>query len=203
MEYPSDDWSQYEGATVGTTSAWLAPGGTIVEQACDPRPNIDPNCLLPLQPRDSVFFTTVITDLSDCTLYVKCDDEMGTQEQIDECAQMREWLRQGIYDSFNRAPGDISRGFFRGRNGSGSIDNTWVVHGGITNNGSAHADERNWQIYDADSLSMRRHLVWLLMHEAVHMFSTHNHGTGSNPDYSNYDYFKYLIPGNRNGCVRT
>ena len=200
--YPQEDWDDYHGATVGTTSHYLYPGGTIVEQACDPRPNIDPNCLQPLQPRDSVFLTTVLADLSECILYIRCADEMGDQEMIDQCAQAVAWLQGAINDSFNRPEGITSRGFFRGRNGSGPFDNAWVVHGGITNNGAAHADERHWQIYEADSLSMRRHLVMILMHEAVHMYSQYNHGGGTSPNYADYPYYKYIHGGFRRGCVR-
>ncbi len=174
-----------------------------MEQACDPRPEKDSNCLQPLQPRDSVFFTTLIADLSNCVLYIKCADEMETQEMADQCAEMRGWLQQALYDSFNRPSGNTSQGFFRGKNGTGTMDtDPWVIHGGITNGGSAHADEREWGIYNADSLSQRRHLTVILMHEAVHMFSTHNHGSELHPDYANYPYFRYLIQGSRHGCVR-
>ena len=127
---------------------------------------------------------------------------MESEEMLQQCTQMRQWLQQAIDDSFNRPAGDISRGLFRGRNGSGTLDNPWVVHGGITNGGSAHADEREWEIYAADSLQMRRHLVGILMHETVHMFSTYNHGDSVNPDYAAYPYYRYLIPGSRHGCVR-
>jgi hypothetical protein len=144
----------------------------------------------------------VLTDLSECTLYIKCDDEMESQEMADQCAEMRAWLQEGIYDSFNRPAGNTTQGFFRGKNGSGSFDDHWVNHVAITNGGAAHADEREWEIYAADSLYTRRHLVSSLMHETVHMFSTHNHGDANNPNYALYPYFKYLIPGNRHGCVR-
>ena len=203
LPYPNDDYSGYYGATVGSTSQWLQVGATIVEKACDPRPEKDPNCLRPLQPRDSVFFTTVLTDLTECTLYIKCDDEMESQEMADECAEMRGWLQQAIYDSFNRPAGNTTQGFFRGANGTGPIDgDAMVIHGGITNGGSAHADEREWGIYAADSLYQRRHLIGILMHEAVHIYSTHNHGPPDHPDYALHPYFQYLIPGNRHGCVR-
>lgn len=203
LPYPTDDnFYGYSGATVGTNSEQMSIGGTIIEEGCDPRPSQDPNCLLPLQPRDSVFLTTVIADMSNCVLYIKCEDEMESQEMSDQCAEMRQWLSGAINETFNRPAGNTSQGFFRGRNGTGSMDNPWVVHGGITNGGSAHADEREWEIYNADSLYTRRHLVEILMHEAVHMFTTNNHGPPTNPDYGAYPYFKYLIPGNRHGCVR-
>jgi hypothetical protein len=204
LPYPTDeDYLGFRGATVGTTSEWLQPGGTVVEEACDPRPSVDPNCLQPLQPRDSVFFTTVLADLSQCTLYIKCDDEMESQEMADQCAEMRGWLQEAIYDSFNRPAGNTEQGFFRGRNGSGTMDDDpWVIHGGITNGGSAHADEREWGIYAADSIQQRRHLIGILMHEAVHMFTTHNHGDPKNPNYLAYPYYKYVVAGNRHGCVR-
>ena len=180
-------------------------GGTIVEEACDPRPVKDPNCIMPLQSRDSVFLLSVLSDITSCSVYVKCGDEMETQEMADQCAQMREWLSEGIQDSFNRAPDDLSRGFFRGRNGSGEVispQDAWRIHGGITYGGSAHIDERNWDIYRADSAQMRKPLVQMLMHEAVHMYGGYNHGDALNPNYPAYDYFRYLIPGSRHGCVR-
>jgi hypothetical protein len=202
LPYPDDgNYAGYSGATVGTTSQWLPPGATIVEAACDPRPQKDPNCLLPLESRDSVFLTSVLADLSDCILYVKCADEMATQEMADQCEQMKLWLEDSIDQTFNRPPGNTTQGIFRGRNGVGSMDQTESVHGGATSNGAAHADEFEWQIYAADSLHQRRNLVNILMHESVHQHN-YNHGPQGHENYASYPYFKYVISGSFHGCVR-
>jgi len=155
----------------------------------------------PLEPRDSVFLTKVLTDLSDCTLYVKCADEMESQEMADQCEQMKLWLEDSIDQTFNRPPGNTTQGIFRGRNGVGSMDQTESVHGGATSNGAAHADEFEWQIYAADSLHQGRNLVNILMHESVHQHS-YNHGPQGHENYASYPYFKYVISGSFHGCVR-
>ncbi len=202
LPYPSDgNYSGWFGASILSNDHWLAPGGTIAEQACDPRPLVDPNCLKPIQPRDSVVFLSFLADMEDQTLYFTSDDEMDSQEMIDECTQIRIWLRGAIYDTFNRPAGETNYGLFRGRNVSGPFTNQNEVHGGATHIGAGHADEYMWEIYAADSIAQRRALVRVLAHEAVHMNGP-NHKAGLTPDYANYRYFKYLIPGSRRSCIR-
>lgn len=207
LAYPAEgDYYGWRGATPGTYAQYLVPGGTVVEEACDPRPDKDPNCLLPLLPQDTVFLLRVRDDIGFCTKWFKCGDELPEGEPREQCSQIRVWLFQAITDSFDRPPGDFSRGFFRGRNGSGTIltdEDAARIHGGITNGGSAHADEREWDIYRADSVQMQKYLIRTLAHEAVHIASVYNHhGNVTNPNYGAYPYFKYLQKGQRDGCLR-
>lgn len=82
------------------------------------------------------------------------------------------------------------------------MDDVNKVHGGVTWNGAAHADERQWEIYAADSVQMRRILARILMHESGHLNGP-NHHVKPNVSYGDYPYFKYLIVGSRRGCVRS
>lgn len=202
MAYPGEgEYSGYNSATVGSNEFYLQPGGVVAERACDPNPYHDPDCLIPLQPRDSVFLTTLLSDLDAQTLYFRGDGDLMPGENADQCAQMRGWLRDLIYNTFNRPEGNREYGIFRGRNGVGTLQDIDRVHGGATWGKNAHADEREWEIYAADSISMRTRLARTLIHEAVHV-NGYMHGWGTNPDYAGYPYFKYLIRGDRRSCVR-
>jgi hypothetical protein len=110
-----------------------------------------------------------------------------------------------ILDTFNRPAGNITQGIFRGENGVGAITDYNVVHAGMTAGGAFHVDEREWAIYDADSVQQRKRIVKLLMHESAHVHNKMHIDQGNPataPNLADYPYFKYVMTNSFNSCIR-
>jgi hypothetical protein len=191
--YPEDgNYNEYSGATINSSDTFLAPGGVVVETSCDPRKH---GCLLPIQPRDSAFLVRITTGR-----WFKSPSDLETQEQIDQCQEMETKLLSMIADTWNRPANDTTQGLFRGSNDP-SLAGDMGMHGGAYFNGSAHLDAREWDsLYAADSLQWQPRLVTMLLHEAAHALGK-MHSVDPNVSYAGYDYFKYVMVGDRRSCV--
>jgi hypothetical protein len=171
--------------------------------------------------KDPYFGGQVVND-SVYSAYLKsrCHQDLG-QPRLDTLKTIRNeanaWLRNPVSlpDSAARvqcerviqAVDSLLRGgresIWMGKDNSAGSNGTHNAQAG-QGTGQMHFDPAYWNA-NSGSTSGRRKIFRTLMHEAVHgLLETPGqptHAEGSNPNYSNYPYFKFIESSNQNSCL--